>query len=265
MATSALLAAALLGASAAIAQAPQDLRDLIGAKSISGEAALRGRGFAFIDGSKGNNAAYAEWWNAGASRCIRVTTVADRFDAIIAAQPSDCGKTAGGPFGPPGGGPGGFRPGNGFGNGGFDPNSLKSLTVDAAKDRLRTAGFASARSIKQNNQQWDLWQKFGRDDQCVGFTSYKGRITETDRFATRECTDGRDPTFRVRTVEGLRVNDAKNRLRAAGFAPARNITRDKQQWDLWESTGRGDKTCVGFTSYKGMVTATDSFRDRDCE
>ncbi|HVY87307.1 MAG TPA: hypothetical protein VG942_00460 [Hyphomonadaceae bacterium] len=193
---------------------------------------------------------------------LRALAAVSALTVLLAASAS--ADPPRGPFGPQGGfGNGGFN-NDGYGSGRFDPNALKGLTVDSAKDRLRSGGFASARNIRNNNQQWDLWQKVGRDDQCIGFTSYRGRVSDADRFQIRECTgEGRDPSFRIRSIEGLRVDDAKNRLRSAGFAPAHNINRNKQQWDLWQSTGR-DGQCIGFTSYKGTVTATDMFRDREC-
>jgi hypothetical protein len=162
---------------------------------------------------------------------------------------------------------------------------LRGVSVNEGKERLRQAGYAPARNINRNGQQWDLWQRFGRNDGCVGFTSYRGTITDTNRFDVRECGGdvadngpgrgdgpgrgnggwggpGRDG-FDLRQLQGLYVNDGKERLRTGGFSFSRTLRRGSQQWDLWQSYG-GRGECVGFTSYRGQISATDRFDIRDC-
>lgn len=81
--------------------------------------------------------------------------------------------------------------GNGTpGSGGrwLDARDLEGRTVDQAKRTLADAGFRGARSISIRGKQWDLWSDTdGRNDRCFGFTSYNGRVTEADEFATRDC------------------------------------------------------------------------------
>ncbi len=79
--------------SPALAQASNDLKDLVGAKGAGGEADLERRGYTHIDTSKSSNAAFSYWWNNQKSSCIRVTTRDGRYQALIDVDPSDCGQT----------------------------------------------------------------------------------------------------------------------------------------------------------------------------
>lgn len=76
----------------------------------------------------------------------------------------------------------------GWGGGFMRPDRLRGLSVDAAKRELSTAGFDKGRNIRIDGRQWDLWYNdYGRDAQCVGFTSYNGRVTDARNFQMREC------------------------------------------------------------------------------
>ncbi len=92
LATLAALSLALNG-SPALAQAANDLSDLVGAKGAGGEADLERRGYTHIDTSKSTDAAYSYWWSNQKSSCIRVTTRDGRYQALIDVDPSDCGQT----------------------------------------------------------------------------------------------------------------------------------------------------------------------------
>jgi hypothetical protein len=79
--------------SPALAQASNDLRDLVGAKGAGGEADLERRGYTHIDTSKSSSSAFSYWWNNQKNSCIRVTTRDGRYQALIDVDPSDCGQT----------------------------------------------------------------------------------------------------------------------------------------------------------------------------
>jgi hypothetical protein len=89
-----LLAIALsLPAASAWAGPADDLRDLVGTKGAGGEAELERRGYTHIDTSKSSNAAFGYWWHNDKRSCIRVTTRDGRYQALVDADPSDCGQT----------------------------------------------------------------------------------------------------------------------------------------------------------------------------
>jgi hypothetical protein len=144
--------------------------------------------------------------------------------------------------------------------------SLVGLRVEAAQDALRSRGFSHTRSISDGGRQYDLWAS-GRD--CVGFTSYNGRVTDVRDFRNAECGSdggwgggqgggwGGGGRFDLRDLEGLRVNSAKDVLRSEGFRHERNVRIDGRQYDLWSSGRR----CVGFASYNGRVSDARNFRD----
>lgn len=87
-------------------------------------------------------------------------------------------------------GNGGWGNGNGNGGwgGGLRTDNLRGLSVDQAKRALSDAGFQKSRNINIGGQQWDLWyDSRGRNIRCVGFTSYKGQVTDADDFSARDC------------------------------------------------------------------------------
>jgi hypothetical protein len=151
-----------------------------------------------------------------------------------------------------------------FAQRGYDNSvgQLQGLSVDQAKSQLSYAGYTKARNIKVGGQQFDLWANARARESCIGFTSFKGRVTETRSFDNTECgvVSGR---FNPEDLRGLRVDDAKWNLRNQGFDHQRNIRIDGQQWDLWRGGGRGRGECIGFTSYNGRVTGVRDFRDCD--
>lgn len=156
-----------------------------------------------------------------------------------------------------------------------DGINLSGLSVDQAKQQLSYAGYNKARSIKISGQQWDLWlSNRGRD--CVGFTSYKGRVTDTRSFRNDECGGGYNDGGwsggggwgggfgNPDRLVGLSVDQAKNTLANAGFQKARSTNIYGKQWDLWfDDRSRGGR-CVGFTSLNGRVSNADTFDDQDC-
>jgi hypothetical protein len=77
----------------ALAQAANELRDLVGARGSGGEADLERRGYTHIDTSKTRDSAYGYWWSNAKQSCIRVTTRDGRYQALIDVDPSDCGQT----------------------------------------------------------------------------------------------------------------------------------------------------------------------------
>lgn len=154
--------------------------------------------------------------------------------------------------------------GSGYGQDGLN---LQGLSVRTAQSQLANSGYSPARNITLNGQQYDLWSSGRSRQACVGFTSYKGTVTDVRRFDDSECGlygngggwgGGYDPT----DIRGQSVKSAQAILRNSGYTNTRNINLGGQQWDLWLSD-RG-RDCIGFTSYKGRVTDTRSFRNSEC-
>ncbi len=71
--------------------------------------------------------------------------------------------------------------------------------------------------------------------------------------------NGFDPS----RLQGQSVGAGQGDLASRGFAKARNIRIGAAQWDLWYND-RDRNSCVGFTSYNGLITGTRTFSDRDC-
>ncbi len=149
----------------------------------------------------------------------------------------------------------------------IDESNLRGLRVDDAKRSLKEYGYSNTRNVRIEGQQWDLWQT-ARGWDCIGFTSFNGRITAARSFRGKECegsgVPGNGGWFNANDLRGLSVDGAKRSLANAGFRGARSIKDNGKQWDLWyDDSGRAGR-CVGFTSYNGRVTDADEFSPRDC-
>lgn len=166
--------------------------------------------------------------------------------------------------------PGGDYRYQGGGYGGGYGLQLQGLRVDSAKQQLASAGYHAARNIRYDGRQYDLWSNGRGRNSCVGFTSYKGTVSDVRTFSDSECGvvsggggggwggRGLDPS----DLNGMRVDDAKRNLRDYGYSNTRNVRLNGKQWDLWlDNRGRD---CIGFTSYKGTVSAAQPFRGNEC-
>lgn len=92
----AALSLALNGAPA-LAQVPNDLTDLVGAKGRDGETQLESRGYTLQHASKSDEGSYTYWWSASKKSCVRVLTSDGRYEKIKTVGNADCGqKDAGG-------------------------------------------------------------------------------------------------------------------------------------------------------------------------
>lgn len=155
--------------------------------------------------------------------------------------------------------------GGGYGQDGLN---LRGLSVSAAKSQLANAGYSAARSTNVGGQQYDLWANSRSRQGCVGFTSYKGAVTDVRTFDDSECGvygnggGGWGGGYDSSDIRGQSVKSAQASLRSRGYTNTRNINLGGKQWDLWLSD-RG-RDCIGFTSYKGTVTDTRSFRNNEC-
>lgn len=154
------------------------------------------------------------------------------------------------------------------GYGGYDGLNLRGLSVRDAQSQLSNSGYTPARSTSINGQQYDLWSNSRSRQGCVGFTSYKGAVTDVRGFDNAACGNynnggwGNGGGYDYGDIRGQSVKSAQATLRSRGYTNTRNIKLSGQQWDLWLSN-RG-RDCIGFTSYKGTVTDTRSFRDSEC-
>lgn len=91
-----ILSTLALAATAAILpaqqQTPPDLRDLIGVRGAGGETELKARGYVFVRIETGDDRKWTYWWSEDQDRCVRVTTLDGRYDAIAVASAGDCGR-----------------------------------------------------------------------------------------------------------------------------------------------------------------------------
>jgi hypothetical protein len=271
--------AAVLGAAPAVAQGGQELAGapgfrgpergggrefefsaIMGQRVDAAKETLRYRGFTHARNIRVDGRQYDLWWSGRS--CVGFTSYNGRVTDVRAFRDEECGYYGGGGGGRPGGGWGG-GPGGGWG--GFNPRDLEGLRVDSAKDVLRDRGYRHQRNIREDGRQYDLWWN---NRTCVGFTSYRGTVTDARAFNDRECSQGAGGPgwggrFEPRRLEGVSVDAAKSVLRDEGFGYARSIRIGGRQYDLWRSREHRNG-CVGFASYNGRVTDARAFDEDEC-
>jgi len=69
-----------------------DLADLVGAKGGQAEGELERRGYVYARGSTSGDAKYSSWYNQSTRRCVMIRTADGRYQSIVQAPPSDCGR-----------------------------------------------------------------------------------------------------------------------------------------------------------------------------
>lgn len=84
----AALAAASLAASAAQAQTPPDLRDLVGARGGQAEGELQRRGYEFVRTQEGGATKWSYWRRDG--DCVQISTADGRYAAIDRVDRGQC-------------------------------------------------------------------------------------------------------------------------------------------------------------------------------
>jgi hypothetical protein len=76
---------------AAIADTPSGLADLVGARGSSGESQLLARGYYNHHTAPADDGVYSYWWNQSAKKCVRVLTSDGRYAKIKSVSGTDCG------------------------------------------------------------------------------------------------------------------------------------------------------------------------------
>jgi hypothetical protein len=69
-----------------------DLADLVGAKGGQAEGELQRRGYQYAKGTTSGGAKYSSYFNASTGRCVMIRTEDGRYQSIVQAPPSDCGR-----------------------------------------------------------------------------------------------------------------------------------------------------------------------------
>ena len=93
-----IAAATMLGlavvAGSALAQTPNDVSDLVGARAAGAETAIQSRGYVLIKTEPSDDRTYTYWWNADRRQCLSVATMNGRYASITATPAPDCNKRA---------------------------------------------------------------------------------------------------------------------------------------------------------------------------
>lgn len=88
------LALALLSGTAAQAQTPPDLDDLVGARGAGGETQMQARGYQLVRATKVRDQSWTFWWSDVQRACVAISTSDGRYAAINRIPEQNCAGPA---------------------------------------------------------------------------------------------------------------------------------------------------------------------------
>lgn len=263
-----------IGAMPAFAQAI-DTRTLKNQSVTAAQQQLNQRGYAKTNTLVVNNQRW-DYYRGPTGHCLGFTydngRVIDARDSAQEQCTPQLQANNGGGQGPSNGG-NRFNPPGQNNNNRFSVDQLRNMGVKTAQQTLANNNYNKVRSINYQGKQWDLYESRGT---CIGFASLYGNVSDTRTFEARDCGNDNNNfgnngngfgngrgRFDTDQLRNQRVNTVQDRLRSSGFQKVRTTTIDGKQWDLWYNDNYREG-CVGFTSYNGTVTATDTFSNSRC-
>ncbi len=84
------LTAALFGSTAAHAQTPPDLVDLVGARGAGGETQMQARGYQQVRATRVRDQSWTFWWSDVQRACVAISTTDGRYAAINRIPDQNC-------------------------------------------------------------------------------------------------------------------------------------------------------------------------------
>lgn len=154
-------------------------RELEGLRVSDAQQRLRLSGYSKARSIDINGRQWDLWQSPrGRETCIGFTSYNGRITQVDGFRDRECSGDVGGR-------PGGGRPGQGWDR--IEPRDLIRRRVGDAQEMLRQSGYIKARNIDISGAQWDLWYNERSRTACIGFTSYRGDVTDADTFRESSC------------------------------------------------------------------------------
>ncbi|GJL83993.1 MAG: hypothetical protein DHS20C01_36270 [marine bacterium B5-7] len=141
-----------------------EIQDLVGMRTRSGERELEDLGFQFINSQSGSGRKWSNWWNRSERKCITVVTMRERIDSVTDTLPPDCERHGSS-------GSGGTQ--NGYGSS-ADYSDLVGLRASSAERELEDRGFRNVDSFKSGSTAYTIWYK-RRGHHCLQMAIADGR------------------------------------------------------------------------------------------
>jgi hypothetical protein len=252
-----------LNGSPALAQVPNDLSDLVGAKGASGETQLESRGYTNHHVSKTDEGSYTYWWNASKKTCVRVLTIDGRYEKIKTVGNDDCGQKAS------------------SSSSGTNPAVGVAVGAAALLGVLALSHKSHDRDDQDYNERQTADFERGYRDGLYNhsYHNYDNRREYSDGYAKGIKQRGRESSYRSDTGYGYRggyqshvyVNDIVHRdtgyawgeLERRGFrlAGERKLNDNKYQWFYWNSSSR---QCVDIHTRGNEVRSVTDTSDHAC-
>lgn len=157
-----LIAACVFGLASlpAMAEPPDDILDLVGARAPGAESQMQERGY--VD-TAGNNV----WWNAATGVCVKVNVAQGHYKTIDTLTPADCGMKAVEESDSP------------------SPNEPSKAAVDACMDSAddyfeEDLGSSVMKSFRRSGEDWKLaMDTLGHASHCT--VTQSGQVISMER------------------------------------------------------------------------------------
>jgi hypothetical protein len=249
--------------SPALAQVPNDLSDLVGAKGRDGETQLQSRGYTNQHASKTDEGSYTYWWNASKKSCVRVLTSDGRYEKIKTVGNDDCGQNES--------------------NSSSGNNKAVGVAVGAAAllGVLALAHKSHHRDDKSHDERQTADFERGYRDGLYNnsYHNYDNRREYSDGFSKGVKQRGQESSYRSDNAYQYRggyqshvsVSDIVRRdtayawgeLERRGFrlAGERKLSGDKYQWFYWNPSTR---QCVDIQTRGNEVRSVTDTADYAC-
>jgi hypothetical protein len=243
------------------AQAPSDLRDLVGGRAPGGEEALQQRGYVHINTQKGDDRAWSYWWQPSQRQCISVAVLEGRFDSITSTPAADCNQRD-------------RRSGNGTAAAVVAGAALIGAIALAHKSHSHDSG--SHYPDDASEEQFERGYRDGLHDQTYhnydrneayarGYESgVEQRSHETSyRNDRRGSQAGYRPPNAVPNLQGMRGSSADSELRRRGYTNVATEKNGNSSYTIWYN--RNTRQCLQMGLADGRVANLVDIRShRSC-
>ncbi|KAA9132641.1 hypothetical protein F3N42_05330 [Marinihelvus fidelis] len=252
-------------ATAAHADTPRSVDDLVGARASSGAAALNDRGWLHIQTQKSYDRSWSYWWNRDDSECISVAVADGRFDAITTTTASDCNQQGGG-----------------------DNNNAAAIAIGAAAV-LGAIALAHKHHHHDDDDHYDdqddeaefdrgyrdalhhrTYNNYDRTDAYrEGFDSGTDQREHETSYRYHQEEYGRDysnhysRTVNLADLDGTRASSADSEMRERGFTHVDTLKSGNTSYGIWYNRRSGQCMQLGVADGR-VVNVTDIHRHPGC-
>lgn len=253
----------LATSSAALADTPRGVSDLVGARAAGGETQLESRGYVHIKTDKGDDRAWSYWWQPRDKLCLSVAVMDGRFDSITQTPAPDCNQSSSKSDG-----------GDKAAAIAVGAAALIGVLALAHKSHNHEDGKHSAddaadaafeRGYRDGLYSQDYHNYDRSDDYSKGYSegvSQRGRETEHRDYDGRGSA-GYAPKVNLNDLLTARAAGAETQLSQRGFTNVNGYKANDTAYTFWYN--RMTAQCVQVAVTDGRVRYISAIKEKACQ